>query len=76
MPFVPVKFVGHASSISLTCMTFFKKLRWFWFTRAAGLIVFLYEVALDRSVDRATIIIAACGLMGLDKVARSEDTTE
>lgn len=47
-------------------------IRWYWFTRAAGLVVFLNEVFLDKaSSDRATIIIAACGLMGLDKVARS-----
>lgn len=51
-----------------------KTLRWYWFTRAAGLVVFLNEVFVDKhSPDRTTIIIAACGLMGLDKVARSGD---
>lgn len=50
------------------------KLRWFWFTRAAGLVVFMNEVFLDKhSADRTTIIIAACGLMGLDKVARTAE---
>lgn len=54
-------------------MTSLAKLRWYWFTRGAGLVVFLNEVFLDKTAaDRATIIIAACGLMGLDKVARSE----
>lgn len=49
------------------------KLRWYYLTRGAGLVVFLNEVFLDKTAtDRATIIIAACGLMGLDKVARSE----
>jgi hypothetical protein len=49
-------------------------LRWYWFTRAAGLVVFMNEVFLDKhSADRTTIIIAACGLMGLDKVARASD---
>lgn len=46
--------------------------RWYWFTRGAGLVVFLNEVFLDKGAsDRATIIIAACGLLGLDKVARA-----
>lgn len=48
------------------------KLRWYWITRGVGLAVFMNEVFLDKgSTDRATIIIAACGLMGLDKVARA-----
>lgn len=51
-----------------------KSLKWYWFTRGAGLVVFLNEVFIDKhSVDRTTIIIAACGLMGLDKVARAGD---
>jgi hypothetical protein len=49
------------------------KLRWYYLTRGAGLAVLLNEVFLDKgSTDRATIIIAACGLMGLDKVARAD----
>lgn len=48
-------------------------LKWYYFTRAAGLVVFLNEVFLDvKSPDRTTIIIAAVGLMGFDKVARTE----
>lgn len=48
------------------------KLHWYWATRGVGLAVFLYEVGFDKGAsDRATIIIAACGLMGLDKVARA-----
>lgn len=37
---------------------------------------FLYGLALDHSGDRATIIVASCGLLGLDKVARSEGKSE
>lgn len=51
---------------------FFSTLRWYWLTRSVGLIVFMNEVFIDKhSPDRTTIIIAACGLMGLDKVARA-----
>ncbi len=50
-----------------------QNVKWFWFTRGAGLVVFLFEVGFDKSsTDRATIILAACGLMGLDKVARTD----
>lgn len=56
-------------------MTPLSNLKWYWFTRGAGLLVFLNEVFVDKTAtDRATIIIAACGLMGLDKVARSESS--
>ncbi len=49
------------------------QLRWYYFTRGLGAVAFLYELVGDvHSTDRATIIIAACGLMGLDKVARSD----
>lgn len=49
------------------------KVRWFHFTRALGAIAFVNELLIDTaSDDRATIILAACGLMGLDSVARSE----
>lgn len=33
---------------------------------------FLYGLLVDHSPDRATLILTGAGLMGLDKVARSE----
>jgi hypothetical protein len=54
-------------------MTQIAKFKWYWATRTAGLVVFLYEVFFDKgNPDRGTVIIAACGVMGFDKVARSE----
>lgn len=49
------------------------KVQWFHFTRALGAIAFLNELLLDTASDaRATIMLAACGLMGYDSVARKE----
>lgn len=48
------------------------RLRWFHATRFFGAMGFIYGLFLDKSGDRATIIIASIGLMGYDKVARSE----
>ena len=42
-------------------------------TRALGALGFLYALVGDHTADRATIIITSAGLLGLDKVARSED---
>lgn len=54
-----------------------EKLHWYYFTRGAGLVVFMNEVFLDKtSPDRTTIILAAVGLMGFDKVARTTDHEE
>ena len=53
-----------------------KKLPWYFFTRAIGAIAALYELVLDRSPERGTIIIAAFGLMGFDWVARREEQYE
>ena len=47
-------------------------LRWYYVTRALGALGFLYALVGDHTTDRATIIITSAGLLGLDKVARSE----
>jgi hypothetical protein len=47
-------------------------LRWFHATRLLGALCFLYGLLIDHTPDRATLILAGAGMMGLDKVARSE----
>jgi hypothetical protein len=46
--------------------------QWFWVTRLIGTIVLLYGVFGDASDDRGTLILTGAGLLGIDKVARSE----
>jgi hypothetical protein len=41
-------------------------------TRAIGVVVLLFGVFGDHSTDRGTIILTGAGLLGIDKVARSE----
>lgn len=48
-------------------------LRWYYMTRLLGTVILLYGVFGDSSGDRGTIIIAGAGLLGVDKVARSEE---
>ena len=52
------------------------KFRWYYATRAFGALGFLYGIFLDKSGDRTTIIVASAGLMGLDKVARSDENNK
>ena len=47
-------------------------LRWYYFTRLLGVVVLLYGLLLDESPERGTIILGGFGLIGFDKVARSE----
>lgn len=48
--------------------------RWYWLTRSLGLVTFLNELFIDvHSADRSAIMIAAAGLMGLDRVARERE---
>lgn len=61
--------VGDVGRNVKQCMN---RLRWFHATRVLGVMGFVYGLFLDKSGDRATIIIASIGLMGYDKVARSE----
>lgn len=42
--------------------------QWYYFTRGVGAVTAIYELLLDHSSERGTIIVAAFGLMGLDWV--------
>jgi hypothetical protein len=45
---------------------------WYYVTRALGVLLVLFGVFGDASADRGTIILTGAGLLGIDKVARSE----
>jgi hypothetical protein len=45
---------------------------WFYITRTIGSVILLYGVFGDHSAERGTIILTGAGLLGIDKVARSE----
>jgi hypothetical protein len=47
-------------------------LQWFYVTRLLGIVVLLFGVFGDASAERGTIILTGAGLLGIDKVARSE----
>lgn len=47
-------------------------LRWYYFTRALGAVILLFGVFVDHSPERGTLILTGAGLLGIDKVARSE----
>lgn len=46
--------------------------RWYYATRALGAFILLYGVLIDSTPERGTLILAGAGLLGIDKVARSE----
>jgi hypothetical protein len=48
-------------------------MKWYHVTRLLGVFLTIYGVLVDSSGDRGTIIIAGLGLLGYDKVARSEN---
>jgi hypothetical protein len=48
------------------------KLRWFYATRFLGTTLILFGVFGDKTPERSTIILTGAGLLGVDKVARSE----
>jgi hypothetical protein len=49
------------------------KFKWFYITRTIGAIMILYELlGWGGSTERGTIILAGCGLLGFDYVARNE----
>lgn len=48
------------------------KLRWFYATRLLGSTLILFGVFGDKTPERSTIILTGAGLLGIDKVARSE----
>lgn len=45
---------------------------WYYVTRVIGAAILLFGVFGDHSAERGTLILTGAGLMGLDKVARSE----
>lgn len=47
-------------------------IKWFYVTRAIGVLVFLYGVFVDDSPERGTLILTGAGLAGFDRVARPE----
>lgn len=53
-------------------MKLLNALPWFYMTRLLGTVILVYGVFGDNSGDRGTIIITGAGLLGIDKVARSE----
>lgn len=48
------------------------KLRWFYATRLLGTTLIVFGVFGDKTPERSTIILTGAGLLGIDKVARSE----
>lgn len=48
------------------------KMPWYYVTRGLGTIILLFGVFADSTPDRGTIILTGAGLLGIDKVARSE----
>lgn len=48
------------------------QLPWYFMTRALGVVILLFGVFGDHTTDRGTIILTGAGLLGFDKVARSE----
>jgi hypothetical protein len=45
---------------------------WYYVTRAIGTAILLFGVFADHTGERGTIILTGAGLLGIDKVARSE----
>lgn len=53
-----------------------KKLQWFYFTRVLGAGMIVFGLLVDTTAERGTIILTGAGLLGIDKVARSEPTNK
>ena len=50
-----------------------QKLKWYYFTRGIGVTMVLYELLFAAGTpERGTIILAGCGMLGFDYVARKE----
>jgi hypothetical protein len=45
---------------------------WFYITRALGATLVLYGLLIDQTPERGTIILSGLGLLGVEKVAKSE----
>jgi hypothetical protein len=46
--------------------------KWFHATRAIGILLLAYGVLVDHTPERGSIILGGLGLLGLEKVARTE----
>jgi hypothetical protein len=49
-----------------------KALPWYYATRGLGIVLILFGVFADHTPERGTIIVTGAGLLGIDRVARSE----
>lgn len=45
---------------------------WYYITRVMGAVLLVFGVFGDHTAERGTIILTGAGLLGIDKVARSE----
>lgn len=50
----------------------FKLVPWYYVTRVLGSFILLYGILADHSPERGTIILTGAGILGIDKVARSD----
>lgn len=48
--------------------------RWYYATRVLGAFILLYGVLADHTPERGTLILTGAGLLGIDKVARTEQS--
>lgn len=48
------------------------QIKWHFITRGLGVLLVLYGVLGDHTPERGTIILTGAGMLGIDKVARSE----
>lgn len=46
---------------------------WFYVTRTLGVLMLVYGMLFDHTGERGTIILGALGLIGLEKVARTDE---
>ena len=53
-----------------------KALPWFYVTRGFGILLIVYGLLVDKTGERGTILLGGFGLLGLDKVARSDGAAE
>jgi hypothetical protein len=60
---------GSSVDLGGECM---RTLPWYYATRTLGVVMVLYGLFGDKTPERGTIIITGAGLIGVDKVARSE----
>lgn len=51
-----------------------KSWRWYHATRALGVLCILWGLFVDHSGDRGSIILGGFGLLGIEKVAKSDES--